>query len=387
MDHKPLVSMFKKDVATLSQRMQCILLKIHQYRVQIMYKPGQDIFIADWLSRHNHIEGKDKLIEDMDVQVDAMQNTTDMPECVSMAEIQQSLAQDNHHQALKNFIISGWPDTKDELCADLRPYWSYRGELAVLDGVILKGRHIVIPNSLKQQVLDQLHTNHMGIEKTKLLAHESVYWPSINADIKNYIKHCAMCLEFQQMQPKEKIIHHDIPLRPWEVISTDVFHFNNRNYLCIVDYHSKFPVIKRLDRLSAESLVNTVKIIFAEYGIPKKIMSNTGTNFVSDTFGQFCKSINIEQAVSLAYHHQSNGQVKACIKFIKHMFKKCFELGRDINMALLQICTTPLGQGLPSPATLMFNRQVHGIMPVLDRKPIVQDCDDDHHKKLIGSKK
>ena len=53
-------------------------------------------------------------------------------------------------------------------------------------------------------------------------------------------------------------------------------------------------------------------------------------------------------------------------------------------MALLQICTTPLGQGLPSPAMLMFNRQVHGIMPVLDCKPIVQDCDDDHHKKLIA---
>ena len=48
-DHKPLVSMFKKDVATLSQCMQHILLKFHQYRVQIIYKPGPEIFIADWL--------------------------------------------------------------------------------------------------------------------------------------------------------------------------------------------------------------------------------------------------------------------------------------------------------------------------------------------------
>ena len=112
-------------------------------------------------------------------------------------------------------------------------------------------------------------------------------------------------------------------------------------------------------------------------------MSTVGTNFISDTFQQFCKSINIEQAVLLAYHHQSNEQVKACIKFTKHMFKKCSNLGRDINMALLQICAMPLGQGLPSPTTLMFNRQVHGIMPVLDHKPITQDCDDNHHKKVI----
>ena len=52
-------------------------------------------------------------------------------------------------------------------------------------------------------------------------------------------------------------------------------------------------------------------------------------------------------------------------------------------MALLQIHTTPLGQGLLSPATLMFKRQVHGIMPVLDHRPIGQDCDDDHHSKLV----
>ena len=134
-----------------------------------MYKPGPDIFIADWLSRHHHVEGKDKPIEDMDIQVDAIQSTTDIPECVSMAEIQQALVQDDHLQELKNFIISGWPDMNDKLHADLRPYWLYGGELAVMDGIILKGRHIVIPNSLKQQVLDQLHTNHMGIEKTKLL--------------------------------------------------------------------------------------------------------------------------------------------------------------------------------------------------------------------------
>ena len=66
-DHKLLVAMFKKDVATMSQYIQCILLKIHQYRVQIIYHPGPEIFIAGWLSRNNPMEGKDKPIKDMDV--------------------------------------------------------------------------------------------------------------------------------------------------------------------------------------------------------------------------------------------------------------------------------------------------------------------------------
>ena len=130
-----------------------------------------------------------------------------------MAELQQASSQDDHLQQLKKFIIAGWPDTKDGLHVDIRPYWPYRDELMVIDGVILKGKHIVIPHSLRQQVLAQLHTNHMGIEKTKLLARDSLFWSNINADIEGYIKHCATCLEFQQMQPKEKITHHDIPLR------------------------------------------------------------------------------------------------------------------------------------------------------------------------------
>ena len=176
---------------------------------------------------------------------------------------------------------------------------------------------------------------------------------------------------------------HDIPLRPWEVIGADIFHFKNKHYLCIVDYNSKFPVIKRLEGLSADNLINVVKTIFAECGLPHNLMSDASTNFVSDKLHQFCKSVNIEQVTSSTYHHQSNGQVEACIKFIKFTFKKCTNSGSDINMAPLQIHMTSLGHSLPSLATLLFNRPVHGIMPITDCKPLVEDCDDDHHAKII----
>ena len=65
------------------------------------------------------------------------------------------------------------------------------------------------------------------------------------------------------------------------------------------------------------------------------------------------------------------------------MFKKCTNSGGDINMALLQICTTPFGQGMLSLATLTFNWQVYGIMPVLDQKPIGKDYDNEHHSRLL----
>ena len=110
----------------------------------------------------------------MDIRIDAIQSVIDIPECLSISQIQEASTQDDHLQHLKSFIIAGWLRMRDELHSYLRPYWSYRDDLAVIDGVVMKGRHILIPTSLKQQGLDQLHTNHMGIEKLNSL-HVNLY--------------------------------------------------------------------------------------------------------------------------------------------------------------------------------------------------------------------
>ena len=62
--------------------------------------------------------------------------------------------------------------------------------------------------------------------------------------------------------------------------------------------------------------------------------------------------------------------------------KKYLDSGGDIHLAMLQVRTPPLGQGLPSPATLLFNYPVRGIIPVMDRPPI--DIDEEHHKALTN---
>ena len=189
---------------------------------------------------------------------------------MSTWHIQQATVQDEHLQWLKCFIITGWPDTKDWLHQDIRSYWSFKDDLAVIDSVIMKGRCIIIPEALKQQAIDQLHVNHMGIEKTKLLACKSIYWVNVNNDIENYIKNCSTCLEFQQTQPMDKIIHHDIPIRPWDVLGVDIFQLNNKNYLCIVDYHSKFLAVKKVEELSVDTFnINIQSCIIRVQNIQK----------------------------------------------------------------------------------------------------------------------
>ena len=166
-----------------------------------------------------------------------------------------------------------------------------------------------------------------------------------------------------------------------------MFTLDNKQYLCIVDYHSKFLTDKKTKDLSADSLILMCKFTFAEYRGLRKIMSDSGSNFISVKFKTFCKSLNIEQAFSSSYKHQSNGQVEACIKFVKHTLKKCFDSRSEPHIALLQIQTTPLGQGFPSPAKMMFNWLIRCTMPVINRLPIGIDNDDEHHKAIIKRNK
>ena len=132
---------------------------------------------------------------------------------------------------------------------------------------------------MKTQAVDQLHVNHTGMEKGKLLASELVYWVNINNDIERHIKNCTTCLTFHQTQLKDKIMHHDILAKLWEVIGTDMFTLNNKHYLCIVDYHCKFPIIKKTEHLLADSFILMCKVIFAEYGLPKTMSDSVGISF------------------------------------------------------------------------------------------------------------
>ena len=192
-----------------------------------------------------------------------------------------------------------------------------------------------------------------------------------------------MCLKFQQTQTKEKTIHHDIPLSPWEVLGVDIFQLNNKNYLCVVDYHSKFLVIKRMEGLSAESLIATVKIIFDEYCILHRLMSDASSNFISERFKNFCNSLNIDQAVSSWCHHQSNGQVEASMKFIKCTIKSAQTLVVIYVWSCYKLEPHHWDKVSQAQQHCWFNHPVHSIMPAMDRKPINIDNDHGHHKNLM----
>ena len=81
-------------------------------------------------------------------------------------------------------MLHGWLSVRPEVQKELQPYWSFRDEIAINDGITMKGKRIIIPpSSLQGNMLNQLDINHMGIEKTWLLACKSICWINMNVDI------------------------------------------------------------------------------------------------------------------------------------------------------------------------------------------------------------
>ena len=146
-----------------------------------------------------------------------------------------------------------------------------------------------------------------------------------------------ICLGFQHSQPKVEIIL--ASRKAMEIIWEDLFQVNDTNFLYIVDYFSKFLIIKWAGQVSDLSLIACCKSAFPEYGLPKKILSDLGPNFISERFMNFCKSLNIKQALSSSFHRQRNGQA-VMHQFVKCTMKKCIEANNDINIVLLHIIST-----------------------------------------------
>ena len=90
--------------------------------------------------------------------------------------------------------MKGFPITKDECHDAIKPYFNYREELTVVDGLVLKGQHIVIPSKLRQSCLTGLHIAHLGINKTLCQARQCIFWPGLTKNITDLISACPACM-------------------------------------------------------------------------------------------------------------------------------------------------------------------------------------------------
>ena len=130
---------------------------------------------------------------------------------------------DEQLSVLKQVILDGWPVYKKQCQPEIIDFWNYREELAVFDGFIMKGEKIVIPRSIRSNLLELVHAEHMGVEKTLKRACDLMFRPRISSDITQLVLNCSTCLEHRSSNPKESLMPHIIPEYPWQIVGTDLF--------------------------------------------------------------------------------------------------------------------------------------------------------------------
>ena len=210
-NHKSLVAVIRKYVATLSQHLQHSMLHINQYSVHILYKPGEDLYIVDLLSWNNHTESRHQEITSMNLNMHDISTSVNVLICTSIEDIQATAPTGQRPTKAKilhnTVLVTQWRWSRRRHAEILaNQAWGSNDQWNCHEG---QG-NIWYLLYCRGQILEQPHSNCMGIEKMTLLTQESVYWVNMNADINNTITQCATCLEYQQTQPHEKVIPHEV---------------------------------------------------------------------------------------------------------------------------------------------------------------------------------
>ena len=230
---------------------------------------------------------------------------------------------------------------------ELHLYWNFWDELSVKDGLVTKSSRLLIPSTLRQKSLEQIHKGHQGIEKWMLKARELVFWPGISNDIWETVEKCGIC---QASSRAAKPIGNvsEVP-HAWHTLGTDLFYWNKMAYLVIGDYFSKFLIVRKIPNTSTHVVIKELGMIFTELGRPLVLKSDNALCYTFREFCDFLEFYKIHHITSSPDYPQSNGLAEAVVGILKKLMEKSVKDGKLWNYGLLEYRVTPVSGNLPSP--------------------------------------
>jgi len=232
-DHKPLEAIVKNALASAPPRLQRILLRMQEYDYTLEYKPGKELVLPDMLSRAPLPETAYGSME-VEIALHVHLVTSNLPVSKpKLEEIKEATVDDPSLKELKETFKLGWPETKSQTPANIQIYWNVRDQLSEVEGV-LKNDRIIVPSSMRKEMLQRIHQGHMGIEKSKRQARDVLYWPGMNSQISDMISSCTICLQHQRQNMKEPMTPSRRPSKPWEIVATDLFTWDKSEYRLIL---------------------------------------------------------------------------------------------------------------------------------------------------------
>ena len=410
-DHKPLVPIHQRPIVDApNRRIERMLLKLQRYNLKFIWVPGKELWIADTLSRqipivrhesqtpsdslvrHDRQTPSDSLVRHYRQTLSSDDMGTPLEKHISTIEFTHELDErraDDVRDAtdadpvlplVRNAISTGnWTSTS------IAAYSPVRNELFQRGGIVYKNNRLIVPMSMRHEVLGQLHAAHQGIEATNRRARDTVYWPGITEDIKRKCTSCESCLAYADSQPREPMQSHELPEGPWQRVGMDFFELKKQQYLLMTDYWSNWPELIPLSNITAAALIIKCKEKFAIHGIPRVIVADSGTQFTSRDFQQFAKIWKFDIELSSPHYHQSNGKAEQAVGNIKRILKRCAVNGDDAYLALLAFRNTPSAATGSSPSQKIFGRRTRTTLP-LQAQELNPEIPQETQDKLVQSR-
>ena len=151
-DHKPVVKLFADKALDDIQkpRLFCIKQRTLMWQFRIVHVP-----------RSSHVA--------------AARRSADVLTAVTWERVRDCTIRDENLQLLKTHIQSGFPSFRDDLPHTLQPFWQHRDKLSTIDEVVMMGDRILIPQTLRAEVLRALHSAHQGTSRMTSRAQGAVF--------------------------------------------------------------------------------------------------------------------------------------------------------------------------------------------------------------------
>lgn len=356
-DHKPLVAICEKDFYKVSNRLQRLKLKLLRYNIKVEYLPGKLMIIADLLSRsflkNDEVPEESVVVHSVSIELPISEKT--------LAKLRHATVEDSNFQLIREYFERGWPEKNSFLNnGELKFFFKVKDELHFNEGLLFHLDKLVVPSSLRHEMLQKLHIGHFGIEKTKARARSIFYWPGLTKAVTNVVSKCESCIKYSRKPVKEPIKQHDRPNIPFYKVAADIMTYGSNDYLVLVDYYSNWIELIKLESKTATEIINKLKVIFTQFGVPKTFMSDN-MPFNSIAFKEFADAWEIDIITSSPLYPQSNGLAERAVGICKGILRKCE--GDEVHKALLEYRVTPVSGLNVTPSELLQGRILRTQLP------------------------
>ena len=259
-------------------------------------------------------------------------------------------------------------------------YRMYQPDVGNPDKVV---KQVVVPQQLRLQVMslahDSLMGGHLGIRKTYDKVTTSFYWPGIHGDVTRFCQSCDVCQKTVSKGKVTRVPLEKVPLidQPFKRVAVDLVgkiypptESGNRYILTLVDTATRYPEAVPLKEISTEAVSEGLVSMYSRLGVPQEVLSDQGSQFMSELMQEVSRLLSIKRLVSTPYHPICNG---LCEKFngsLKKMLKRlCEKMPRSwdryLDAALFAYREAPQESTGFSPFELLFGRTVRGPVQIL----------------------